>query len=279
MAGDGQQEGPYSTYSDAQSDAVAEEMSEAGLPGYTPGGAVTAVLRGSVEAQDRWNQESARLSEGASYREAPNASNKDYLGFDHQQLKTWSDEADGGSVGESAGAWTGLANAMAGLTEDLNAAGKQESNEWSGDAAARAASFNGGTSGWADSTGQQAQLASHRMTAQSEAASRAKNDMPEPIPFSWGEEFAKWQGAGLADLDGAVAASIQRHEQSQAAHQEASRVMSTRDSGLHGAAAEQPSFAPPPTFASASSGGGDGSVGGSISGGSATGPSLSGGSG
>lgn len=230
-------------------------------------GDLVALGVGSAQAQQRWSGEESRLSQGfVATREAPSSKCFDYLGFDHAELKAWSDAADAGGAGQTAGAWTGLANAMAELNGELDAANKTESAEWKGTAGESAGAFTSGTSGWADSTGQYAQLTSHRMESHSTAASTAKNAMPEPIPFSWDQEVSGWSGAPLTDLPSLINQSIEKHAASQAAHQEAAQVMATRDTSLTDSAGSMPSFQPPPTFASASDGVGGGGSGGSVGG-------------
>lgn len=258
----------YQTY-DERAQAAAREA------GYDPNdpGFISAIqnavanVQGHVSASAESRREAERLARGAQFRDGAPMSNADYMGHDHKQLKSFvTDNMDPGQVGEMSQPWTSLANAMQEFADNLNTAVNQSKAVWQGEAAEQAHGFSANMSSWSEETGQGAQLVSDRMTTQSQSASTAKNSMPEPIEFSWGDEIGGWF-TSPKPLVFSVSESFQKQEDSQQAHEEAVRVMNTYDSSLSDSASKTPAFSKPPTLSGDSGGvGGTGEIGGRSSG-------------
>lgn len=250
---DGEQ--PYQTY-DQRAQAAAKEA------GYNPNDPgfmsairnIAATAQGHMAATAQSRREAAQLAREAKFREGAPTSNADYQGFEHKQLKSFvTDDMDPGQVGAMSQPWTDLANAMAQFADDLNVAVNQSKAVWQGDAAEQAHGFSSNMSTWSEETGEGAQLVSERMHAQSSSASTAKNSMPEPIEFSWGDEIKGWL-TSPAPLAFTVADSFEKQQRSQEAHDEAVRVLNSYDSSLADSAAKTPAFSKPPTLAGDSGG-------------------------
>ena len=242
--------GPYT----ARDAALQQEMVDAGYDPDDPSffrifQNMKAQADGRANAERAAQSESRELGADADYRSGLDASDLDYLGFDHQQLRDMVDTVEPGQVTEVSTAWTDLANAMAIFGQELSKAAGNSSATWKGSAAEAAFGFVSGLGKWSDDTGQNAQLAADRVFAQAQAAESAKNAMPEPVPFSWDAEMKKWSEAdGLGGLATAIGDSYDTFRASNEAHDQAARVMAGYDRELYGAASQTPAFALPPTF-------------------------------
>jgi hypothetical protein len=228
----------------------------------------------------------ATLTSGHDVEYVPGLTTSDgnYLGTDHAQLKAYvNTNLDPNQVAAVSNAYSGVKQAFDDFGTKFTAAVNKSQGAWEGDSAEAARGYFTSLTKWSDANSQNAQLASETIYEQSTAASSAKNSMPDPVPFNWDDEFAKWAKAGPLDMGSAVDSSLKLQQQSQKAHAEAANVMTTYDKSLYAAASKQPVFADPPKFnagsgattpsAINSGGGGGGGVGGGGVGGGGAGSS------
>ncbi|WP_369787720.1 hypothetical protein, partial [Saccharomonospora xinjiangensis] len=155
-----------------------------------------------------------------------------------------------------------LHNLFQRLSDGMREAVGKSKAEWEGGAADSAHGYFTTLSDWSDGNSQNARMASDIIAAESEAAVRAKNSMPEPIPFNMDQEMANW-GSDPFSLHEQVERTIVKQQESQAAHDEAVRVMTQYDFDLQESGNKQPVFAEPPQFGG-SGGSGDGGASGVI---------------
>ncbi len=184
-----------------------------------------------------------------AYVQGLQPSNADYKGVDHTQLKQYL------STNLSVDQVTGVSDAyfkMHGVFDRFSTAMNEAVNKskgaWEGNAADSAQAYFSSLGKWSEANSQNAKLASETTYEQGQAASAAKNSMPEPIKFSWGDEFKSWATSNPFNLGDNIDKSIQKQKDSQDAHDEAAGVMSKYDQNLYTAASKQPAFAPPPAF-------------------------------
>jgi hypothetical protein len=241
--------------SPAERDRYFQQQAEAGLPQNSPW---------FLEMFERWKAESeARaqaekvgdrnvktLSSGdVRYVSGLRSSDADYQGHDHTQLKGFVEQnLSAEQVVGISDAYHELHRAFDDFGKQLTDAVNKSKGAWEGEAAAAAQGYFTSLSKWADANSQNAKLASETIYDQSTAASSAKNKMPEPVPFSWGDEFESWATSNPLDLADNVAGSFDKQQRSQAAHEEAAGVMKQYDHDLYTAASKQPVFAEPPKF-------------------------------
>ncbi|GAA4542710.1 hypothetical protein [Amycolatopsis samaneae] len=187
-------------------------------------------------------------------------SNADYLGQKHEQLKDYLDkDLDVSQVSNLSNAYFDIHKAFEEFSTTINDAVTKSKGTWEGNAASNAQGYFASLGKWADANSQNAKLASETIYDQSTAAASAKNSMPKPIPFNWGDEFKSWFTSNPLDLGDNIDKSIQKQKDSDKAHEEAARVMSGYDKQLYTAASKQPVFAEPPKFSVG--GGGDDKTG------------------
>ncbi|WP_245900694.1 WXG100 family type VII secretion target [Prauserella shujinwangii] len=192
------------------------------------------------------------------YVEGLRPSNADYNGHDHSVISSYVRDIDPAQVTGVSNAYHDLHQAFREFADQLKDAVDKSQHEWEGEAAESARGYFSSLSQWAEANSQNAQLASETIYQQAEAASSAKNSMPEPIPFSWDSEMKKW-GSDPFNFAGNIAQTIETYHASQEAHAQAAQVMAQYDGHLYEAASKQPAFAEPPKFGSGS--GESGSVG------------------
>jgi hypothetical protein len=179
-----------------------------------------------------------------------------YLGTDHAQLKQYvNTNLNTGQVTDVSNAYAGVQKAFDNFGTKFNAAVNKSQGAWEGDSAEAARGYFSSLTKWSDANSQNAQLAAETIYEQSNAAAAAKSKMPDPVPFSWNDEFKKWATAGPLDMGTAVGNSFKLQQQSQKAHEEAAGVLSQYDKDLYTAASKQPVFADPPKFAATGGGG------------------------
>ncbi|MBB4686996.1 hypothetical protein [Amycolatopsis jiangsuensis] len=182
-------------------------------------------------------------------------SDADYLGHDHQQLKSFVEtNLDVEQVSAVSQAYTELQKAFEDFATQLGDAVRKAKGAWSGDAALGAQAYFENLGEWAEVNSQNAKLAAETIEQQRAAAQTAKNTMPDAVPFDWSEEFDKWVDAGPMGLGDSIGSTLQKRDDSQNAHEQAAETMSNYDASLHQAASKQPTFAEPPKFATASDG-------------------------
>lgn len=246
----------------AERDAYLQQKADEGVdPGnwlFGPLQQWVAQQQAKNQAQEMGDKNVADATKGrdVEYVSGLNAPNADYKGTDHTQLKAYLDSnLDVEQVSEASTAYHKVHQTFDKFATAMNTAVNSSKGTWEGSAATNAQQYFTSLSKWSDANSQNAKLASETIYDQGQAASTAKNSMPAPIPFSWGDEFKSWATSNPFSLPDNVDKSIQKQKDSQAAHDEAAGVMSTYDKNLYEAASKQPAFAPPPSF---STGGGSG---------------------
>jgi hypothetical protein len=189
-------------------------------------------------------------TQDVTYVQGLHPSDADYLGHDHEQLKSFLDtNLDPKQVTDVSNAYHSLHEAFDGFGKAMTDGVNQSKGAWEGDAAASAQGYFTSLGTWADANSTNAKLASETIYDQQTAASNAKNAMPEVVKFDMTDEMAKWGQAkdpfAFAD---AISNTYKTYDQSQKAHEEAAGVMTQYDKNLYTAASKQPAFAEPPKF-------------------------------
>ncbi|MGW9308880.1 hypothetical protein ACWGPQ_12810 [Saccharomonospora azurea] len=247
---------PGTEYSYAKAKAMAGDSSWIGKVG--------SLAVGTAEAAQASAERDKRLSTyDVEYREGPGASDSDYLGHDHQTLKSFVDPINAENVSVYADTYHDLHKLFERLSDEMREAVGKSKQGWEGDAADSAHGYFTSLSDWSEGNSQNAQMASDIIANESSAASTAKNSMPEPIPFNMEQEMDSW-GWNPFTFQDQVDQTIQKFQESQAKHEEAAQVMTKYDFELQEAGNKQPVFAEPPKFNGAS-GSGDTSPSGVIS--------------
>jgi hypothetical protein len=206
-------------------------------------------VQGQARAEEVHEQNIQELSSGdVQYVQGLQPSNADYQGHEHAQLAQYvTQNLDPNQVGEVSDAYFKLHEKFKTFADRLKDAVAKSQHEWEGPAAEDARGYFTNLQTWADGNSQNAKLASETIYQQSEAATSAKNRMPEEIPFDWDSEMKKW-GENPLDIVGNIERSYQTYQASNEAHAEAARVMNEYDGELYTAASKQPVFAEPPKF-------------------------------
>ena len=246
----------------AERDAYLQQKAEEGVdPGSWLFGPVQqwiAQAKAKNQSQQMGDKNVADATKGrdVEYVSGLHAPNADYKGTDHTQLQAFlQSNLNVEQVSEVSTAYHQVHQVFDKFATSMNTAVNASKGTWEGTAAENAQQYFTSLGKWSDANSQNAKLASETIYDQGQAASTAKNSMPAPIPFSWGDEFKSWATSNPLNLPDNVDKSLQKQKDSQAAHDQAASVMSTYDKNLYEAASKQPAFAPPPSF---STGGGSG---------------------
>ena len=195
------------------------------------------------------NIKASTTGRDVDYVQGLQPSSADYKGVDHAQLKQYLDtNLNVDQVSQVSDAYHSMHQVFDSFSTSMNEAVNKSKGTWEGSAADSAQAYFSSLGKWSDANSQNAKLASETIYEQGQAASTAKNSMPEPIKFAWGDEFKSWATSNPFALADNVDKSLQKQKDSQAAHEQAAGVMSTYDSNLYTAASKQPAFAPPPAF-------------------------------
>ncbi|CRK60398.1 Endoglucanase [Alloactinosynnema sp. L-07] len=214
------------------------------------------------DVNDQYNQEMSaqarQLAAGVDTRPPPGMQQSNYLSYDHSALKPMVTEGvDPDQVGEMGDLYLSAGNAMTKFQTDVASAINNSQADWQGQAGDQARKFMADVGNWVGTAGQSAQLAGTQTSLQAAALAEAKNSMPEEKPFD-----ADAANRDLAtttnplDMMRKYATYMNDYRESQAAHQEAARVVGTYDGAL-GSSSTMPAFAAPPTMG----GGGTGDPG------------------
>lgn len=198
------------------------------------------------------------------YVRGVNPSDAHYPGIAHDQLKNYATVNNNpGDVGAISDDYHAMSRDLEQIAETLAKAISKSQSTWEGEAADAARTFMTKISEWSQTNSSNAKLASETVYAQGTAAEVAKNSMPDPIPFSWGEEIKSWGFSTPMSLPSKISDSFQKQAESQEAHDQAARVLTTQDSETYVAASKQPTFPDPPKFETGGTGtdGRDGSGG------------------
>jgi hypothetical protein len=244
----------------AERDAYLQKRAEEGVdPGSWLFGPVQqwiAQAKAKNQAQEMGDKNVAEATKGrdVEYVQGLHAPNADYKGNDHTQLQAFLESnLNVEQVSDVSTAYHQVHQVFDKFATSMNTAVNASKGTWEGSAATNAQQYFTTLGKWSDANSQNAKLASETIYDQGQAAATAKNSMPAPIPFSWGDEFKSWATSNPFSLPDNVDKSLQKQQDSQAAHDQAAGVMSTYDKNLYEAASKQPAFAPPPSF---STGGG-----------------------
>jgi hypothetical protein len=189
-------------------------------------------------------------TEDVTYVQGLDPSDADYMGHEHEQLKSYLDtNLDPKQVTDVSNAYHKLHEAFDGFGKTMTEAVNKSKGEWEGEAAGNAQGYFTSLGKWADANSVNAKLASETIYDQQTAASSAKNTMPEVVKFDMTDEMTKWgQAKDPLSFADAIQNTYKTYQASNKAHEEAAGVMSQYDKTLYAAASKQPAFAPPPKF-------------------------------
>jgi len=220
--------------------------------------------------------------------------NQNYPGMSHDQLKTLvTQNVDPGAAYKAGDEWQGLAGQMRDAAITLDAAINGSQSHWEGAAADVARSHLSKVRDWSADTAEFFNATGTAMHDQVDAAAKAKADMPNPIEYNPGKMLAQ-AATNPISLIALPAEMYLTHEASNAAKDQAVKVVQARDTSMQSASSSIPAFTPPPDLGGGStastqlasagpvgSGGGvsayHGTSGGGSYGGSGYTPSTSGG--
>src|SRR5207248_3609643 len=139
------------------------------------------------------NERQAAAGRDVQYVQGLEPYSADYKGYDHTQLKGYvTTNLDPKQVADVSTSYFAVHQAFDDFAKSMTDAVNKSKGTWEGPAAENAQSYFTSLSKWSDANSQNARLASETTYDQSTAAQSAKNSMPEPIPFSWGDEFKSW---------------------------------------------------------------------------------------
>lgn len=213
--------------------------------GGNPIGEVMASTR-TVLAEQR-ARESATTGD-TEYLPGLPASNADYRGEEHPQLKQYLEEADPGQITEVSDGYHRVKQTLTEVSDILKRAVSNSQHHWEGDAAENARGFLTGLSGHAETNAGNAELASLALNDQAEAAQTAKSNMPEPVEFNLKSEIGNLFTKNPFDMADNASAVWEKWGKHNEAKEQAAQVMTTYDSNAHQSASRQPMFAEPPEF-------------------------------
>ncbi|SDZ40692.1 hypothetical protein SAMN05421504_11566 [Amycolatopsis xylanica] len=208
-----------------------------------------AAARKQSQAVGDANERAATTGHDVQYVQGLQPSDANYRGNDHTQLKAFLDSnLDVEQVSNVSTAYHQVHKAFEDFSKTMTQAVNASKGEWEGSSADSAHGYFTSLAKWSDANSQNAKLASETLYDQGTAASNAKNQMPNPIPFNWNDEFKDWVTSNPFNMGENIDKSIQKQKDSQAAHEEAAGVMSKYDNELYQSASKQPAFAEPPKF-------------------------------
>ena len=197
-------------------------------------------------AANEWYQQRVALSRGAEFRTDAPTPDSVYEGYSHQRLHRMVTEGlSGEQIGKVSYAWSELANALSEFSERLHDQARRTDAVWQGGAAESAKAYVKDMGGWSEELGKCAQLVSHQVSMQCEAARKAHGAMPEPQAFDVRAEIESWP-ANPDTLSAVAPMSLQRQQDGRDRKDEAVRVMNDYDQALRNAAERQPVFPSPP---------------------------------
>src|SRR4051794_14775957 len=169
-----------------------------------------------------------------------------HAAIEHSQLKQWTDDADPATSQAFADEWTRTGSVLTDAAESLKRAAMGTEAGWAGEAADAMRARLGQIAAWSGGTGVQVSGASQTVSQQSEAADAARRAMPEPVSYNPADIIRDAPGNGILALVELPQLIHQRYEESNAAHEEAIRVVSERDSTMSSAAGRVSVFRAPP---------------------------------
>ncbi|EHR59125.1 hypothetical protein [Saccharomonospora cyanea] len=241
-------------------DALPLYLASTGDPQYS---GLLGMLRVGADANRYQDQRIEQLQSGdREYIDGIPPSDNNYPAIEHQKLKQDVDVIQAEGIASYKDGYDDLKQLFFDLSSELNEAVGKSKQGWEGGAADNAHGYFTSLSTWADANSENAELASRIISEETDAAIRARDSMPEPIPFNLEQEMDSW-GYNPFTFHEQVDQTITKMAESRAAHDEAARVMTQYDSDLYQAGNKQPAFAEPPKFNGAG-GSGDTSASGVI---------------
>lgn len=167
-------------------------------------------------------------------REVP-ISTRRYEAYSHQALKAEVEDGnDPGSVGEVSAQWGELAARLAESAQAIAKASGGSESSWTGEGgdAMRASVMS--TASWSRQAADFSVGVANSLAGQASIASRAKQEMPEPVDYDPGQIIRSTvQSGNIIALCSLPATLWAKQAESEAAKQKAVDVMNARDAGLH----------------------------------------------
>ncbi|SDC90207.1 hypothetical protein [Actinokineospora iranica] len=204
------------------------------------------------------NSQANQLAQGLAMRPTAAMQCSNYLSIEHGSLKPMVTESvDPDQIGEIGDLYLNAGNAMAQFQDTVAAAINDSQADWQGSAGDSARRFMADIGNWVGKAGQSAQLAGTQTGIQAEALAEAKNSMPEEVPFD--ADAANRDLMNTTDPIELMRKNDQyqaQYRESQAAHEEAARVVGSYDSTLSSSSA-MPAFDAPPQMGGGGSDEGD----------------------
>jgi hypothetical protein len=226
-------------------DSLPLYLASTGDPRYS---GLLGMMRAGVDANKYNDRRIAQLQSGdREYMDGIPPSDNNYPAIDHQKLKQDVDVIQAEGIISYKDGYDELRRLFLDLSNELSEAVGKSKQGWEGGAADHAHGYFTSLSTWADANSENAELASRIISEEADAATRARNSMPEPIPFNLEQEMDNWSLNPFSFHD-QVDQTIEKMYKSQAAHQEAAQVMTQYDNDLYQAGNKQPVFAEPPKF-------------------------------
>ncbi|GAB3294491.1 hypothetical protein [Parasphingorhabdus pacifica] len=194
-------------------------------------------------------QQATQLSAEQELRERPGAlGSTHYLSFEHKQLASFvRDNFDTGTVHEVGRLYHDHGSKLIEFSDRIRTAAQKTEQNWTGDAGNAMRAHVTQVAEHMGHSGGAARLTANQVGMQAESGERAKNAMPEVIEFDLKNELVNY----ASDPNPFTAVSrandiVEKHEQSQQAHQQAAEVVTTMEGDFGEAAAKTPAFVPAP---------------------------------
>ncbi len=212
----------------------------------------TSAAAAEEAQQDRRSQ---LATYDVEYRDGVPGSDSNYSAHRHEDLKKFVEPITAENITIYSDTYHDLYNTFQRMSDVLRESVGKSQHDWEGGAADSAHGYFTSLSEWANGNSENARMASDVISSEAEAATRAKNSMPEPIPFSMDQEMKNW-GSNPFSIHEEITKTIEKQAQSRQAHDEAVQVMAQYDADLQDAGNKQPVFAEPPKFSSSGGAGG-----------------------
>jgi hypothetical protein len=154
---------------------------------------------------------------------------------------------DPGRVGELAQEWTRLGQQIGESAQSMSERLRSTEAGWQGEAAAAARDAIQQLADWSRTAGETASAMGARIADQGRIMEVAKASMPEPVESDHPATLAHtYAGNDLAGFAKSTADAKVRHDQANAAHQQAVTVMQRMETDSHAVDGNTPRFTPPP---------------------------------
>ncbi|WP_424183394.1 WXG100 family type VII secretion target [Actinokineospora sp. G85] len=211
---------------------------------------VGAFTRNS-DIREQYNQDMStqaqQLATGVDTRSAPMLACSNYENFEHENLQSMvTQDVDPAQVDQIGQAYTVAGNELVGFQTSVASAINNSQADWQGQAGDSARRFMADVGTWVGKAGMSAQLAGTQTSNQSIALETAKHSMPDPVHFDMNAANRDLQSTtDPFEYINKATQYMADYHRSQAAHQEAARVVGSYDGAL-GSSSTMPAFAQPP---------------------------------